>query len=1513
MRGITDDLGVRVLQDILRHGDRYCVLMSQSFRWRNFLMRYDRVPALLKNATRDFQMASPSLPILSSMNSQERHAFVEKKVVELVMASLGLSTPPAMDQPLHELGIDSIGAVELRNSLSSTLGIKLPATAMFDYPTVGAMINYVNSKIAEQSSGRSHMGPPAGFGKVLQTERRVSTIAIVSAACHMPGGATTTASFWDMLQAGTDCMDEIPLDRWNMFAYYDRDPDRPDTTYAKLGAVVERAFYFDNALFNISNIEAQVMDPQQRLMMEVAYEAIWSAGFEKTDLVDQEIGCFIGCCNSDWHMLDVPTGSFTGTGGAPSIISNRVSYMFGLKGPSLTVDTACSSSLVALDSATAKLAEGSCKGALVGGVNIMLSPNLFICFAKARMISPDCRCRSFDQRANGYARGEGAGMVFLRPLEDALKDGNSILAILKGSAVNHGGRSASLTAPSGPAQQAVIRACLSQAGVQPHEVTILEAHGTGTSLGDPIEMGAVRAVYGSGRVAELPLFVGALKTNIGHLEGAAGIAALIKLMLCLRHREIPPNLHFEKLNSYIELEDMPVVFPKSSMGLTGSTKLLGAVSSFGFGGANAHAVLEEYVQPETPARRRDPIVWNRKKFSQRETLHPHVARVQKGDAGDFVYEGEVRKEHFEIMAQHMLHERPVMPGALYLETVAAAVSCNNGKPAGSICPVEVDHKKTVILEEVEFQRPLLLEKPVTDGLHDTQRLFVTLAPNGQVTLSSSKGEEDETVVHVSCRYLRDGTQGKGKTAAAELLKAFDQEKNRHVVDVEQMYQRIKDNGLDLGPKFRVVQAMECGASSAKLRLNLPGPITTGETGYRLHPCVLDGTFQTVGALVLSHDLAAAKKESLQPRPFRLMIPFMIQQVAMGSMNGVDKVLLAHVALVKRDASQAVMNIEIMTEDGDWVASVTHLTMRTVDPVPAAEVPRELLWRSQWQKLKSLPDEIPKDAKLDLVVIDFREKKDDTFTAVEELIKPSKCTVLGNPSVEELAPILVTAKDALTEAPQVIVVAATTSEAHETSIVVGLTVICKAAHKAIMADKAAVLKPIWIITKGVYTTRKENDGCSQAGAWGFARAVRLETAAQLGRLIPLGCVDIDDAAHLPLVVHALAGIQDTKPYEPELLLCQKLGEGMGDEDASIENSVEPAPESKAESLSLFVHRLAKLKKGVRGAIELHLPDRGAIANLVLRAQAISYRKQPKGNMVEVRVRAVGLNFRDVLNVMGLYPGDPGPPGSDCAGIVVATGPDVRRLKVGDTVFGIVPGCLRTFEVTSEDLLWKLPDGLSFPEAATLPVVVSTVQHALGDIAKIKEGDKVLVHAVSGGVGLVAIQYCQRVGAVVYGTCGSEAKAKYVKELGVQYVTSSRKPETFIKDMQEFLGDDGKVDVVLNSLLDPFISASLSFLSENGIFIELGKRGIWTHDQMKAARPDIHYETAAVDLMIEDNPRWFALQLQRMTQGLECGSLTPIPASVFDMSDPQDGGVAAFRFLQKAQHVGKVVLTIPKCAA
>eukprot|EP00820_Chromera_velia_P026862 Cvel_35394.t2-p1 / transcript=Cvel_35394.t2 / gene=Cvel_35394 / organism=Chromera_velia_CCMP2878 / gene_product=Putative inactive phenolphthiocerol synthesis, putative / transcript_product=Putative inactive phenolphthiocerol synthesis, putative / location=Cvel_scaffold6455:1-2906(-) / protein_length=968 / sequence_SO=supercontig / SO=protein_coding / is_pseudo=false len=400
-------------------------------------------------------------------------------------------------------------------------------------------------------------------------------------------------------------MSEVPLSRWNNEAVYDPDPDTKGTTYVREAAFIEDVELFDNGFFSISAAEAKTMDPQQRHMLEVAYEALSHAGESRETLVGSSTGVFIGCCQNDWQSLGVKSGqssALASTGGSSAVLSNRISYAFGLTGPSMTIDTACSSSLVALHGAQQGLRGGSCDLAIVGGVNLMLGPFVFISFCKARMLSPGGRCKTFDASADGYARGEGAGAVVLQRVADVRAQKKAVFAVVRGAAVNHVGRAASLTAPNGPSQQEVIRCALRDGGVEASDVCFVEAHGTGTALGDPIEVGALKAVYAEGREAANPLVVGALKTSIGHLEGAAGIAGFIKLVLVLQHRSAPPNLRLKQLNPHLDIEGFPVVFPTEAValgGMGGATsslrhrKLIGGVSSFGFGGANAHVVVEE--------------------------------------------------------------------------------------------------------------------------------------------------------------------------------------------------------------------------------------------------------------------------------------------------------------------------------------------------------------------------------------------------------------------------------------------------------------------------------------------------------------------------------------------------------------------------------------------------------------------------------------------------------------------------------------------------------------------------------------------------------------------------------------------------------------------------------------------------------------------------------------------------------------------------------------------------------
>eukprot|EP00916_Digyalum_oweni_P013101 GHVL01021542.1.p1 GENE.GHVL01021542.1~~GHVL01021542.1.p1 ORF type:complete len:1467 (-),score=307.37 GHVL01021542.1:170-4027(-) len=362
---------------------------------------------------------------------------------------------------------------------------------------------------------------------------------------------------------------------------------------------------FDSSFFNISQSEVALMDPQQRLMLELGFDALHQCGYDSISKLNKEnIGVFIGCCNTDWSLMQVGnktyqsfTSSYMTTGNSLCIISNRISYAFGLTGPSFTIDSACSSSLVALHVACTCLRDASCSRALVGGVNLILAPHIFIAFCKSRMLSPTNRCRSFDASADGYARGEGGGVIVMMRQEEVQRDSNlTVLGSVHGSYVNHVGRSASLTSPNGPAQQEVIRSALNNAGISPDEISYIESHGTGTALGDPIEIGALKAIFGNQNKKRIPLVIGALKTNIGHLEGAAGIAGLIKTLLVLQKGIAPPNLHFNKLNPHIDVTDFNAVFPSEHpvelvLPSTNAEHFFGGVSSFGFGGANAHVIV----------------------------------------------------------------------------------------------------------------------------------------------------------------------------------------------------------------------------------------------------------------------------------------------------------------------------------------------------------------------------------------------------------------------------------------------------------------------------------------------------------------------------------------------------------------------------------------------------------------------------------------------------------------------------------------------------------------------------------------------------------------------------------------------------------------------------------------------------------------------------------------------------------------------------------------------------------
>ena len=564
---------------------------------------------------------------LQLTSTTDRYRFLFDQVQSAAAKILAWDQAQPLDPhvPLHDLGLDSLMAVELRNALSRDLSLPLPATLLFDYPTVEALVGYLEETISpliaqqapdveteETTEEVTEIGPETttdssdsslGTGSIDS-----DAIAIVGIGCRFPGGVVDADTFWQLLQSGTDAVQDRPPKRWGNVTL-------PQGVTSIYGGYLEKIDGFDARFFGIAPIEAVSMDPQQRFLLEVAWEALEDAGIPTENLAGSPTGVFVGICGSEYLRLltKIKDNSqpfsleasqpdpqlYAATGNSASVAAGRIAYTLGLHGPTLSVDTACSSSLVAMHLACQSLRQGECNLALVGAVNLILGPETAINFSKLGLLADDGRCKAFDASADGYVRSEGCGVVVLKPLKMAQQDGDRVIAVIRGSAVNHDGRSSGLTAPNGPAQERVIQQALAQANVAPETIGYVETHGTGTPLGDPIEAQALGAVIQSGRSQSDPLWIGSVKSNFGHLEAAAGIAGVIKAALILRQGEIPPHLHFQTPNPLIPWETLPLSVAQKPIpwAANGHPRRVG-ISSFGFSGTNSHLILEE--APKTP-------------------------------------------------------------------------------------------------------------------------------------------------------------------------------------------------------------------------------------------------------------------------------------------------------------------------------------------------------------------------------------------------------------------------------------------------------------------------------------------------------------------------------------------------------------------------------------------------------------------------------------------------------------------------------------------------------------------------------------------------------------------------------------------------------------------------------------------------------------------------------------------------------------------------------------------------
>jgi myxalamid-type polyketide synthase MxaB len=1741
---------------------------------------------------------------------------------------------------------------------------------------------------------------------------RSEPIAIVGIGCRFPGGAGSPDTFWDLLSAGMSGVREVPGDRWPVEAHFDADPDAPGKMYTRWAAFLDQVDRFEPQFFGIAPREAVHMDPQQRLLLEVAWEALEDAGQSPEKLHGSRSGVFFGLCTTDYQHIQggdrdlARLDTYSQSGLAHSIASGRVSYVLGLQGPSISVDTACSSSLVAVHLACQSLRAEECRLALAGGVHMILTPHNSVAFSRTRMVAADGRCKTFDAAADGFVEGEGCGIIVLKRLSDALADRDRIVAVIRGSAVNQDGPSSGLTVPNGPAQESVVRDALARAGMRPADIDYVEAHGTGTPLGDPIEVQALGAVFRDDRPSGRPLLLGSVKTNLGHLQAAAGIAGLIKTVLALEHETVPPHLNFSDPNPHVPWAALPVkVTSLKEPWVRGAKPRAAGISAFGFSGTNAHVIVQEApvraeekagaVRPAhvlaLSARSESALAtlagsWSdRLAFgsdadladicftanagrahlpyrvatvvTSREQARERLAAIASGTAGREIVRGHVpSSEKPKIaflftgqgsqsagMARQLYETQPtfraaldrcdaalrahlprpllsviypdrpddkaidetgftqpalfaveyalaelwkswgVVPGAVLghslgeyvaatvagvfeledaVHLVATRARLMQSLPAGgsmaavladeatvraAIAPFGGDvsiaaingprnivisgtghaiaeivsrlasagmtaEKLTVshafhsalmepILDEFEaavaaakpkapnlllasnltgaaarremaepgywrrhLRQPVLFAAGISTLYEQGYRVFVEAGPRpvlcgmGQRVLgqpdavwlpSLKTGRDDwgqllDTVARLHVRgaavdwngfdkdYPRrrrsmptypferarywvadvpsqgpqsvtpsghpllgpairtavgpvvfESTLGTGAqpfledhqkhgvpvfpaTAYLEMGLAAAREAlgpGEYVLDelvineplivgrepvtvqavvsagdhgasqfqlfrrddgagrgnewrlhasgsvrlggpsqsgtedalagvrsrcaepmpLEHYYESLLADGHGYGPAFQGIKALWRGDCEALGRIELPEATASDAGAYRLHPALLDAAIQILSTGAPESLRSQSAGETFLPVSlgrFRVFVD--------GARAG-----WSHARLRDLAADGFACDIRVYDDDGRVIAElldVYHRRAKVIAPERSIPAPSlcEIVWRMK-------PREAPASHAPSGTWAIVSRTGQLADSIVRRLAEAGASTALiehgtgyrpldggGRMAVDAADPAQVRQalhelRDAGGGLAGVVHLASGSAAAAEADIA--------ALSEALRADSRTLLYLMQAIAEGdgatpprlcVVTCGAMSVGdaqrpvaVGQAPLWGMARTFVTEHPD-----IPCTAIDIDprspDANVEALCAEILGPDSETQvAFRDGLRYAARLVPG---EWQATGDAVDGTP------------------------LALEITERGTLDTLSLVATS---RRPPGDREVEVQISAAGLNFRDVLNALGMYHGEAGPLGGECVGRVVAIGRGVESLKVGDDVMGMAIGTFSHFVTAPAEAFIVKPANLAAEDAATIPIVFLTAQYGLTRLARMKAGDRVLIHAAAGGVGVACVRLAQRAGAEIFATAGSPEKHAFLRSLGVKHIMSSRSLD-FGPRILELTGGAG-VDIVMNSLAGEFIDKSVEVTAKGGRFIEIGRTGIWTPEQMAAVRPDIEYFPF---LLRHDNLSLIQSLLQELAPAFAAGELLPLPRRTFALKNAAD----AFRYMAQARHIGKIVLAV-----
>jgi len=1275
-------------------------------------------------------------------------------------------------------------------------------------------------------------------------------IAIIGMGCRFPGDVHSPQQFWTALQEGRDGIGEVPDGRWKDSASLPQQLRR--------GGYVSDVDQFDAAYFGISPREAQLMDPQQRLLLEVTWESLWDAGIDPTTLAGTDAGVFIAIYNNDYARLHFRnTSSLTahgGIGSAHSVAAGRLSFLLNLKGPSMAIDTACSSSLIAAHLACQSLRNRECGLAIVGASSLKLLSDEVVVFSKWGMLASDGRCKTFDAGADGFVPGEGSGAVILKRLSDALQDGDRVRAVIRGTAVNHDGKTTVLTAPNGLAQEAVLYAALTNAMLEPADISYIETHGTGTALGDPIEIEAIRSVYGQSSQGSSNCILGAVKTNLGHLEAAAGMAGIIKTVLCLEQCEIPRNLHFHQLNPEISLVGTRLKIPAENMPWPRSENpRVAGISSFGLGGTNGHVILEEAPvlrQQNAGEGRTIPLpayAWKRERFWLTEapavegnsenspalvpavkTVHPLLGRrIDSAFIQGQLFESEVNTVAAGYLAEHSLGDHAILPFAAFLEVASAAVR--------QFAPNEENAIQDFVVRE-----PLFLSR---------NRCVVQVrVGDGTVEMASTTGTA--WTAHATGSI----EPAKADIPPEDLTKL--QARCQKEVSPDEIHRVLEQSGLRYGMAFRTIDAAWSGNGESLAHLRLSRDLHQQGSQYGIHPTLLDGCLQTVA-------VARTKSES------DLFLPISVDRFQL-CQTGVTE-LWVHTKIVASSEEAFSADVTVMDANGALVARVTGLQakrtsaarlQRAISVTPAATY--QIAWRPRPLQIDSAA--VTPRAGEHWLLIESRET-DWALLANQLQQQGATCEIARAAAIDQSVLTRHPWTGILYDARASDEGAAASPWAHPEQLAVEF--VLKFVH-SLQASQASSVPRLWVVTSSAVAVAPGEDiSISHAPLWGLARTLMLEHPESAPVLLDVG--------------------QDRDTVEATTEVAQKLADEIA--------AGGPEPMVAYRHGNRYVARLIDRVPQLETAQRLRLDPSGRLEDLRVES---SSRTEPAENEVEIRAWASGLNFRDVLTALGMLPARAPVPGAECSGTIMRVGAAVREWRVGDDVLAFAPASMQTFVNVPADFIVAKPSAMTFTEAAAIPVSFLTAEYGLHHLAHLAPGQRILIHAAAGGLGQAAVQLAMRAGAQVFATAGSPEKRAFLRQLGVQHVFDSRSLR-FRDELMQATNGAG-VDVVLNSLAGDFIRASLDTVATGGCFLEVGKRDLWTPEEVAALGKHIRYLPFDLGEVAMEDPQRIATMLHGLMMRFSTGELQPLPTALYPFAD----SAQAFRTMAQARHIGKIVL-------